>query len=242
VTAEDMGSDVERTAELARRAGVRAVKSTGWFRSPSADRLVGERPAAELAARLVDDLTGGFPGSGHRAGCLGEVGVSGERPTPVEQRVLDATAEASRQTGAGIVLHTDDARNARALVGALLARGAGPERLQVGHARVADPIDWQAELLERGCVVAFDQVGHPRRDAVAAVAERVVELLGRGKGERIALSADVGRRSRLTAFGGGGYLGGLSALTARLTELGVPRPTIAELTGGTAAAFLAGRR
>jgi len=239
VTTEDMGADVELTAAVATEAGVRAIKSTGWFRSPTADRFVDGRSAAGLAERLIADLTEGFPGSRRRAGCVGEVGITGTRPTAAEQRVLDATAEAVAATGAAVVLHTDDARNACAAVDALSERGVPEARIQVGHARVSDPLHEQLELAERGCLVAFDQIGHPRRDPPAAVAVRIAELAGSGAGERIALSTDLGRRSRLTAFGGTGYVAGLLELLRRLVAEGLPEGLIESLRGGAAARFLA---
>jgi hypothetical protein len=69
------------------------------------------------------------------------------------------------------------------------------------------------------------------------VCARIVALLERGA-TRIALSADVGRRSRLTRNGGDGYAGPLFALLARLRVRGVPHRVIGDLTGGAVANFL----
>jgi phosphotriesterase-related protein len=239
VTTTDMGADSERTASIAARAGVRAVKSTGWFRSPTADAHVADRSADALAERLVADLTDGFAGTERRAGCLGEVGLSGSRPTAVEERVLEATAAAARATGAGVVLHTDDAPNARALVAAFVERGLAPTRLLVGHARVADPLAWHVELAQAGATIGFDQLGHPKRDTVEDVAPRIVALLERVPEARVAISADVGRRSRLCAFGGSGYAAAPCALLGRLRAAGVPEPVLARVAGGAAAELLA---
>jgi phosphotriesterase-related protein len=239
VTTEDMGANVERTAEVARRAGVQAVKSTGWFRSPTADSFVEGRTPDALAARLVDDLTRGFPGSGRRAGCLGEVGLSGSRPTTAEALVLDATAAAAQMTGAGVVLHTDDAENGRALVAAMLARGVAPDRLLVGHARAEDPFEWHLELAEQGSLIGFDQLGHPLREPVARVARRILELAARGWARRIVVSSDVGRRSRLRAFGGTGYASAVCSLLAELRSASLAEGHVESIAGETAAAFMA---
>jgi phosphotriesterase-related protein len=239
VTTIDMGADVQRTAEIAGRAGVRAVKSTGWFRSPSADAHVLDRDPGSLSDELVGHLREGFAGSGRRAGCLGEVGLTGSRPTPAERRVLDATADAAVATGAGVVLHTDDADNGEALVGELLARGVHADRLLVGHARTHDPVAWQAHVLERGCVLGFDQLGHPQRDRPEDAARRIERLLELVPEGRIAISSDVGRRSRLRAFGGSGYAAGPLAALAALDAAGAGEPRLAAIAGGTAAAFLA---
>ena len=137
------------------------------------------------------------------------------------------------------MLHTDDAANGEAVVAGLLRREVPPGRLLVGHVRAGDPLEWHAGLLRRGCVLAFDQLGHPLRDPADAVAVRVRRLLERVPGARIALSSDVGRRSRLRAFGGSGYVAGPDAVLERLRADGVPDAVLAGVRGGNAAAFLA---
>src|SRR2546430_8011047 len=131
-----MRCDAARSAALCAEAGIELVKSTGWFRSPYADALVGDADAAELAARLGRELEEG------RASVVGELGISGTTPTAVERRLLDAAAT----TSAPIVLHTDDWANAAALVEELVRRGVPHERLLVGHLRCADPIEGQTGL------------------------------------------------------------------------------------------------
>jgi phosphotriesterase-related protein len=237
VTTADMRPDLREIARLADRAGLQVVKSVGWFRSPTADSCISGRPVSELADRLVVGLTEGLEGADGRAGCLGEIGVTGVAPTVSERRNLDATAAAAIATGAGIICHTDDHPNALTLMSALLDRGVAPGRLLLGHARVDDPLGWQAEMIGTGVTLAFDQLGHPRRDPVGAVCARILELLERGA-TRIALSADVGRRSRLTAHGGEGYVGALTALLAQLRARGVGESVLDGLVGGNVAGFL----
>lgn len=238
VSTHDMRPDLEAIARLSERSGLRVVKSTGWFRSPSVDPELEGRSAEGLCERLIADLEQGLPGPAARAGCLGEIAITGVDPTPAERRNLDATAAASIGTGAGVVCHTDNRENADALVAALRERGVAPQRFLLGHARVADPMEWQAEMIAEGITLAFDQVGHPRRDPIESVCERVVALLERGAA-RIALSADLGRRSRLTAFGGQGYVRPLLALIERLRDRGLSDDAIDRLTGRNAAEFLA---
>jgi hypothetical protein len=44
-----------------------------------------------------------------------------------------------------VVIHTDDAENARAVVDALLRHDVPANRLLVGHARVTDALAWHVE-------------------------------------------------------------------------------------------------
>ena len=237
-TAADMGVDIARVRELAGRAGLRVVKSAGWFRSPSADAHVAGRTATELAAGLVGQLREGFAAGG-RAGCLGEVGMRGMRPTAAEELVLDATADAATRTGAAVLVHTDDPANGASVLGELRARSVSAGRLLACHLRAADPLAWHVELAEQGCGLGFDQLGHPRRDPVERVAERIRELLERAPAACVVVSSDVGRRSRLRAFGGQGYAAAPCALLGLLRAAGVPGDLLAGLQGANAARFLA---
>jgi phosphotriesterase-related protein len=237
-TAADMGADVARVRELADRAGLRVVKSAGWFRSPSADAHAAGRTAAELAGRLVVQLTEGFAAGG-RAGCLGEVGMRGTRPTDAEELVLGATADAAARTGAAVLVHTDDPANGAAALGALRERGVPAGRLLACHLRASDPLAWHVELAEAGHALGFDQLGHPLRDSVELVAGRIRALLERVPEARIVVSSDVGRRSRLRAHGGQGYVAAPRALLGLLRTAGVPDGLLAGVEGANAARFLA---
>jgi len=239
VSTYDMHAAPERVAALCGAARLMVVKSTGWFRSPWLDELVSDRSRAELAQRLVDDIRHGFTGTRMRAGVIGEVGISGARPTSAEAKALDAAAEAAVSTGVGIVAHTDDWGNACAVLDHLTRRRVPAERIMLGHARVADPVSGQQELVEAGITLAFDQLGHPERDAVPAVAARIEELARRGCDKNIALSADLGRRSRLRSAGGSGYAGAVRRLLDLLLRAGLDDGARASLAGGAAARFLA---
>jgi hypothetical protein len=64
-------------------------------------------------------------------------------------------------------------------------------------------------------------------------------LLERVPQARIVLSSDVGRRSRLRAFGGSGYVSGPLGVLGLLRAAGVADARLDGLRGRTAAAFLA---
>jgi predicted metal-dependent phosphotriesterase family hydrolase len=238
VSAEDMGASFERTYELAARTSLSVVKSVGWFRSPTADPLLTDASVERMAQDLVELLTSPVDQAPLRAGVLGEVGCSATKPTETESRILDATAAAALETGAGIVLHTDDVENGEALVTNFLEREVPAGRLMVGHARANDPLSWQREIISSGAFLAFDQLGHQKRDPIEAVAKRILDLI-RDTTPRIGLSADVGRRSRLRAHGGSGYVAPLIKLLRLLGDHGVPHAALDHLSGGSAAAFLA---
>lgn len=237
----DMGSSPTQVARLTKRVGLHAVKSTGWFRSPYVDRL-GIDTVDVLARRMIDDIEVGFFGSSVRAGVIGELGMSGSKPTSAEKVVLAAAAQAAISTGRQIVAHTDDWFNAVALVESFEDLGVRADRLMLAHMRCTDAVRDQISLARAGAYLAFDQLGHPHRDAPEDVAERILTIADHRQGHKIVVSADVGRRSRLSAFGGGGYMEGVAALLRDLTRRGADRKLIDAITTDNIASFLTGPR
>jgi len=234
----DMRPRLDLIRRLARETGVRVVKSTGWRKSPAIEAEVAGRTCDELAERLVEDLTGGFK-TGGRAGLIGEIGMSGPRGTRAERTVLAAVAVAAVETGAAVSLHTEGMPNAVAMVEQLVNDGIEPARILVGHVRAGDALLEQRELAQAGVLLGFDQLGHPRYDPAQAVARRILRLAEDGLADRIVLSADVGRLSRLTAYGGSGYISGVRDVCSVLIAEEGGKQMIGQLTGGNIARLLA---
>ena len=239
VSTYDMGNSVITTARICRAQGIRVIKSTGWFRSPYADKIIRDISVKELTDRLITDIEEGFGGTALRAGVIGEVGIQGERCTAVEQRVLSAAVDASLQTGAGVITHTDTWPNAALVVRTLLTLGLPADRIIAGHLRCADPVGGQTDMALMGVTLGFDQVGHPERDGIEGVSARIETLVESGVGNRIVISADQGRRSRLTKNGGTGYAHGITELLLALQRGGLNGTALSEISGSNAAEFLA---
>lgn len=239
VSTYDMRPALDLIKKLGARAGLAVIKSTGWHKSPTIDQLVRGLSVDQLANRMIADLTVGFEGMHGRAGLIGELGLSAARGTPNERRVLAAAAQAALQTGAAVTLHTDSEENAVALLELLFDLGLPPGRIVAGHMRPGDSLDVQRAIARAGVVLGFDQIGHPKRAPPDDVADRVAELIDLGHGDRIVLSSDVGRLSRLSANKGGGYISGIQRVIAVLASRAVESSVISQLTGRTIARVLA---
>lgn len=164
--------------------------------------------------------------------------MTGVRPTECERRIIVASRLASIATGMGIVLHTDSWPNAKALLEEYLSPDLDPRRLMLGHLRCSDPLDQLTALGMRGVTLSFDQVGHPLRDSYQTVARRLADLWEAGVGSRITVSSDVGRRSRLTAQNGSGYIGDILRLSNELRNLGFHPSELGSMFGSAARAFM----
>ena len=119
--------------------------------------------ARDLANEMVSDLREGPEGTGVRAGIIGEIGV--DALSDQERKVLQASAEAQRQTGAAINVHVEfimgGAAAGRWARDVLADAGADLSRVIFSHqdSSHADRA-YQEELLADGIVIEYDGFGY----------------------------------------------------------------------------------
>jgi phosphotriesterase-related protein len=230
LTPPSLGRNVRRLAEIADRSAVHVIAGAGQYLGATHEPWVAAADEAGIAARLIGEATEGIDGTGIRAGIYGEIGTSNP-VRPDERRVLRAVAAASRATGLAVSVHLHPwGYEGATVLDELLAAGAGPGRVVLGHVSTAlDRPDGLRALLDRGVSLGFDLFGfdhsllRPGRwpPADRAVAELVATLVGEGYAGQLFLSQDVGVRTRLRRWGGWGYAHLLEHVVPILRELGV---------------------
>lgn len=214
LTPEALGRSPEALAAISRASGVHVVMGAGHYLARTHAAWVRGATVEAIADALVAEAREGVAGTGIRAGILGEIGT-GDPVDAEEERVLEAVAGAAGITGLAISVHLHPwGRTGERVAGRLLAAGARPDRIVLGHATTAwDDAPSLDRLLATGVSLGFDLFGFDHsllgvgrwppadRDVVATVAR----LVRAGHPERLLLSGDVGVRTRLRAHGGWGY-------------------------------------
>ncbi len=122
-----LGRDPALISEVARRAPVTIIASTGWYGAAvlppylqlhGPDRLVSEPdPMVEL---FIRDIETGIGSSGVKAGML-KVTSSDDGITPDESRVMSAAATAARTTGVCVTTHSQSRVPQRTRAAAVLS-------------------------------------------------------------------------------------------------------------------------
>ncbi|MBV6522452.1 MAG: hypothetical protein MNPFHGCM_02600 [Gemmatimonadaceae bacterium] len=214
VDATSMGIDrrPEALQRVAQASGLNVVMGTGWYAAGWYPKDLDRRTVESLTDEIVRDLTVGVGGTGIRAGIIGELGTSANPGAGIENRILRASGRASRLTGAAITLHsTEAARQHARILDILVAEGADPSRVILGHADyLAGDLTYITPLLERGATIEFDLLGKPplvtRKWPIdSEVAKTIVALTKAGYADRIVLSQDVSAKMSLKSYGGTGY-------------------------------------
>jgi phosphotriesterase-related protein len=205
LTVPGLGRDVRLVAEVAERAPVTLVASTGWytpnvlptfFQFHGPGRTIdGPDPLVEL---FVRDITDGIAGTSVRAGML-KVMTDVDGITPDVGRVMSAAAVAHRETGVPITTHSHPAsRNGLAQQAFLGERGVPPERIIIGHSGDTGDLDYLRELMDNGSTIGVDRFGMEQVLPDDRRVRAVVTLVEQGYADRMVLSHDAAFYSHVT--------------------------------------------
>lgn len=198
--------------QVSRATGVNIVMGSSWYVAGWRPSGLESRSIESLTGEIVRDVTIGVDDTDVRAGIIGEVGTSNDPDEPVENRILRASARASRLTGAAVTVHSLGMfkRHIR-ILDILQAEGADLRRVVLGHSDfLAGDAGYIRPLLDRGATIEFDLLGRPplvtrTRPLDSEVAKTIADLVKAGYADRIVLSQDICTKTSLKAYGGTGY-------------------------------------
>jgi phosphotriesterase-related protein len=229
MTTADDGRDAAALAWVAARSPVNLVAATGYAEDGVAAPVIGSREVAAIASEMVRDLREGIDGTIVRAGVIA-AGVSHDRITPVEDRVLRAAALAHAETGAAISVRAEGGTMALPAIEVLRQEGVVPSRVIAGHLDQRLDESLLLSVLETGAYVSFDQISQRRYGADEARAAMIRLLVALGYGDQLLLSGGLGRRSAFPAYGGEpGWTYLVEGFPLVLMEEGVPAPVIRQM-------------
>lgn len=233
MTVAGWGRDVAKLAEIARRANVHVVATSGYYVENCLPAFVATADIGALEAALLREVTEGADGSTIRTGLL-KASVSRPVIEGVEERCARAVARVQRRTGLAITTHTSgsirfqiDGGNAGSLLLDLFdSEGVDPSRVIIGHCDENADVRQLAALMKRGAYVQFDVIGKSHWLLDETRIDLILALLDRGHGDRLLVSSDRNRLSELTVTGGPGYGHVLRAFVPRLKERGIDEESL----------------
>jgi phosphotriesterase-related protein len=205
LTVPGLGRDPSLVQEVARRAPVTIIASTGWygaavlpafFQLHGPNRLVAEPdPLIKLFMR---DINEGIGTSGVKAGML-KVTSSDGGITADESRAMGAAATAARETGVPVTTHSSPAtRNGLEQQRFFRAHRVPLDRVVIGHSGDTDDVDYLRELMDAGSTIGLDRFGmeHVLNDDRRV--DTLLSLISLGYADRLVISHDAAFYSHVT--------------------------------------------
>lgn len=200
--------DPEGLVAVSRATGVAIIMGCGHYTEEFQPHSNHARTVEDFAAEMIAAIAG-------NAGIIGEIGCSVPW-TPLERRVMTAAVLAQQQTGAAITIHPGvDPDQPGEIIAFIRALGGDVSRTIMGHVdRTIFDRDRLLALADTGCVLELDLFGYEHAYWSFAPVDMPNDgqrigmlraLADAGHGDRMVISQDICRLTRLRAFGGHGY-------------------------------------
>lgn len=156
------------------------------------------------------------------------------------QTLMEAAAVAAHQTGAAILFHTEQGRNAEALIPFYERHGIAPNRLYMCHVDKRPDIGLHRELAQAGVLLGYDTFGRPKYDPENGVWKLIPALAEAGLTHAIAVGQDFAFPSMWRSYEGEPGLTFLqSSIVPRLRAIGLNDDAIQQMTARNIAERLA---
>ncbi|ACL02303.1 aryldialkylphosphatase [Desulfatibacillum aliphaticivorans] len=197
-TALDGGRMPDILKEVSEKSGVNIICSTGYYYegegSPTYWKFRGSLGdiSGELYDLFMTEVTEGIMDTGIKAGAL-KVGSSKGEITDYEKIMFQTAAKVSKETGVPIITHTQEGTMGPEQAELLIAAGANPKQIQIGHMSDNTDINYQEKTFKHGVYVSWDRMGLQGLVGCPMDAERIpvmIELIKKGYADKMMISHD----------------------------------------------------
>ncbi|MBP7765937.1 MAG: hypothetical protein KA113_12190 [Syntrophaceae bacterium] len=118
-------------------------------------------------------------------------GTSGGGPiSPYETAILKAAAAAQKATGVPIITHTEGPAGGVEQAELLIAEGADPKKIMIGHVSNSRDVAYHKAILAKGVYIAFDRIGLDIFTPTDVNVKNIALLCREGYANKIMLSHD----------------------------------------------------
>jgi phosphotriesterase-related protein len=234
------GRDARMLVKLAEATGVQVTATTGFHLDRYYPAEYWLWSASEQAAvdYFVNELTLGLQEQDGLLATTIKVGFAGE--IEGQTRVLmEAVAEAARQSGAALLFHTEQGRNVEALPLFFEDRGVHTGRLYLCHVDKRPDPGLHRELAQAGALLGYDTFVRSKYKPEQNVWPLLFDLVNDNLADHIAIGLDLAQTSMWRHYDGGPGLVALpDQILPRLYHQGLSETVAAKLVGQNVAKFL----
>jgi phosphotriesterase-related protein len=186
----DLGRDVGLMAEVAEKAEMNVICTTGfYFEAQGLPVYWRARSEQEIAELYIREIETGIGDTGIRAGAI-KVATGAPKITEQEAKFLGAACIAQKATGVPIITHTQDGVGGPDQQALFAKGGVKPHSCLIGHCcGNADPA-YHRRIVDGGSYIGFDRIGIVRLQPDEVRADNLVRLVRDGFGHRVMMSQD----------------------------------------------------
>jgi phosphotriesterase-related protein len=197
-TPNDCGRDVLFMKEVSELTDLNIIAASGYYYegegSPAYFKQRSGRKdiVPEIAEMMRAEATVGIEGTGIKSGVF-KLASSKDVITPYEQAFFRAAAKVSSEVGIPIVTHTQEGTMGPDQADLLIANGADPKRVNIGHMGGSTDIQYHLNTLAKGVFISFDRFGLQNLAGCPSDSTREVVIAGlcaAGYADRIMLAHD----------------------------------------------------
>lgn len=197
-TPNDCGRDPEFLRDVAKESGVHILCSSGYYYEGEGAtayyrfRALLGNAEEEIYTMMKAEVTEGIGGTGIKAGVF-KVASSKNVITEYEKRFFKAAARVSGETGTPIITHTQEGTMGLEQAELLIANGASPGKIMIGHIDGSTDLRCHLEILAKGVSLGFDRFGLEGYTGSPTDTVRVaciIALVKSGYGSQIMVSHD----------------------------------------------------
>jgi phosphotriesterase-related protein len=201
-------------AEISEAAAVHVVATTGfvdWALYPGTLSWLEAASVEELVDLLVAEVEEGMDvnnyaapyvrRSTHRAGVI-KVSAGYKVVTPLQHKILEASAHAHLRTGKPITVHTEKGTSGLEIVGGLADLGVDPSAIMLGHTFLdPDPV-YQHDLAQTGAYLIQDGPGRMKYFPESNTVEQIRRFVEAGFLDQLLFAGDHSKRTYWKSFDG----------------------------------------
>ena len=240
------GRDGNKLAELSRQSNVNILACTGFHRQkyypPRAPLF--SMSALQAADYFINELTVSLTETSDQAEkvCAGFIKIALEAKwSDTPPAPLEAAAEAARQTGALVEIHTEKGALAEKAVVYFQDRGVTPQQLVLCHMDKRPDTGLHTELIRCGVLLEYDTFYRPKYEPETNLWPLIVSMVDSGMSAGLVLATDMAEAEMYSSIGGGAGLASLPTdIKLRLMKMGINENSIRQMLGGNIARRLAG--
>lgn len=197
-TPNECGRDVLFMKEVSEKTGLNIIAASGYYyEGEGAPSYFKQRSGLkdivpDIYEIMKMETTVGIEGTGIKAGVF-KLASSKGVITDYEQAFFKAAAKVSSEEGIPIVTHTQEGTMGPEQADLLIANGADPKRINIGHMGGSTDIQYHLNALAKGVYISFDRFGLQQLAGCPADSTReivIAALCAAGYADKIMLAHD----------------------------------------------------